>query len=108
MRIPRKGRPGANRRQLEASRPFQRIVRWRTGAEGRISCIKRDFGCRRTRMDSLTGARGHGPGTASSPTTSPSSPPSPPNPTRPRPPPDRHDLTRPPAHNPYKEFFRSK
>jgi transposase, IS5 family len=63
VRIPRKGRPGAARRQLEASRPFQRMVRWRTGAEGRISCIKRDFGCRRTRMDTLTGARtwtGHG------------------------------------------------
>ena len=63
VRIPRKGRPGAARRQIEASRPFQRMVRWRTGAEGRISCIKRDFGCRRTRMDTLTGARtwtGHG------------------------------------------------
>ena len=39
------------------------MVRWRTGSEGRISCIKRDFGCRRTRMDTLAGARtwiGHG------------------------------------------------
>jgi IS5 family transposase len=38
-------------------------VRWRTGAEGRISCMKRDFGCRRTRMDTLVEARtwtGHG------------------------------------------------
>jgi IS5 family transposase len=61
--IPRKGRPGATRRQTEAARPFQRMVRWRTGCEGRISCIKRDFGCRRTRMDGLDGARtwtGHG------------------------------------------------
>jgi IS5 family transposase len=61
--IPRKGPPGAARRQLEASRPFQRMIRWRTGAEGRISCLKRDFGCRRTHMDSLAGARtwtGHG------------------------------------------------
>jgi IS5 family transposase len=61
--MPRKGRPGAARRAVEHSRPFQRMVRWRTGAEGRISCIKRDFGCRRTRMDTLTGARtwtGHG------------------------------------------------
>jgi IS5 family transposase len=63
VRIPRKGRPGTARRQLEASRPFQRTIRWRTGAEGRISCLKRDFGCRRTRMDTLHGARtwtGHG------------------------------------------------
>jgi transposase, IS5 family len=61
--VPRKGRPGASRRQIEASRPFQRMVRWRTGSEGRISCLKRDYGCRRTRMDTLTGARtwtGHG------------------------------------------------
>jgi IS5 family transposase len=61
--IPRKGRPGAARRQVEAARPFQRMVRWRTGSEGRISCIKRDYGCRRTRMDTLAGARtwtGHG------------------------------------------------
>jgi IS5 family transposase len=61
--IPRKGPPGAARRQLEASRPFQRMIRWRTGAEGRISCLKRDFGCRRTHMDTLAGARtwtGHG------------------------------------------------
>ena len=61
--IPRKGRPGAARRATQATRPFQRMVRWRTGCEGRISCIKRDFGCRRTRMDTLAGARtwtGHG------------------------------------------------
>jgi IS5 family transposase len=63
VRIPRKGRPGAARRAVESSRPFQRMVRWRTGSEGRISCMKRDFGCRRTRMDTLAGARtwtGHG------------------------------------------------
>ena len=61
--IPRKGRPGLERRQIERSRPFQRMVRWRTGSEGRISCIKRDYGCRRTRYDTLAGARtwtGHG------------------------------------------------
>lgn len=55
--IPRKGRPGAARRAVESSGPFRRMVRWRTGAEGRISCMKRDFGCRRTRMDTLAGAR---------------------------------------------------
>ena len=61
--IPRKGRPGAARRAVEHSRSFQRMTRWRTGAEGRINCIKRDYGCRRTHMDTLTGARtwtGHG------------------------------------------------
>ena len=61
--IPRKGRPGAARRGVEHSRSFQRMTRWRTGAEGRINCIKRDYSCRRTHMDTLTGARtwtGHG------------------------------------------------
>jgi transposase, IS5 family len=61
--IPRKGRPGAARRATEKSRPFQRLVRWRTGSEGRISALKRQWGCRRTLMDSLEGARtwtGHG------------------------------------------------
>jgi transposase, IS5 family len=61
--IPRKGRPGAARRGVERSRRFQRLVRWRTGSEGRISAIKREWGCRRTRMDTLEGARtwtGHG------------------------------------------------
>lgn len=61
--IPRKGRPGAARRTTENSRPFQRLVRWRTGSEGRISALKRQWGCRRTLMDSLEGARtwtGHG------------------------------------------------
>jgi transposase, IS5 family len=61
--IPRKGRPSAARRTIEKSRPFQRLVRWRTGSEGRISALKRQWGCRRTLMDSLEGARtwtGHG------------------------------------------------
>ena len=61
--IPRKGRPGVARRATEHNRSFQRMTRWRTGAEGRINCIKRDYGCRRTHMDTLTGARtwtGHG------------------------------------------------
>ncbi len=61
--IPRKGRPGPDRQRLERSEPFQRLVRWRTGSEGRISAIKREWGCRRTRMDTRSGARtwtGHG------------------------------------------------
>ena len=61
--IPRKGRPDAARRQIERGRAFRKMVRWRTGCEGRISCLKRDFGWRRTRIDGLAGARtwcGHG------------------------------------------------
>jgi len=61
--LPRKGRPSAARRQIEHRRAFRRMVRWRTGCEGRISCAKRDFGLARTRIDGLAGARtwiGHG------------------------------------------------
>jgi hypothetical protein len=83
------------------------MVRWRTGAEGRISCIKRDFGCRRTRMDSLTGARtwtGHGIFAHNLTKLAPSPPE--PRPTETLT--DGHDLIRPPAGNVYYEFFRSK
>jgi IS5 family transposase len=61
--LPRKGRPSAARRKVEQRRSFQRLVKWRTGSEGRISCLKRDFGWARTRNDGLTGAKtwcGHG------------------------------------------------
>jgi transposase, IS5 family len=61
--LPTKGRPSAARRQVENRRAFRKMVRWRTGCEGRISCAKRDFGLSRTRIDGLAGARtwcGHG------------------------------------------------
>ena len=38
-------------------------MKWRTGSEGRISCLKRDFGPSRTRIDGLEEAEtwcGHG------------------------------------------------
>ena len=61
--LPRKGKPTPARREIEQRRAFRKMVRWRTGSEGRISCAKRDFGLARTRNDGLTGARtwcGHG------------------------------------------------
>jgi transposase, IS5 family len=61
--LPRKGRPTAARRTFEQRRSFQRHVKWRTGCEGRINCLKRDFGWARTRSDTIYGARtwsGHG------------------------------------------------
>ena len=61
--LPRKGRPTATRHEREQRRAFKKMVRWRTGCEGRISCAKRDFGLARTRIDGLHGARtwcGHG------------------------------------------------
>lgn len=61
--LPRKGRPTAARRAFEQRRSFHRLVKWRTGSEGRINCLKRDFGWARTRADGIQGARtwcGHG------------------------------------------------
>ncbi len=61
--LPRKGKPNAQRREIQNRRGFRKMVRWRTGSEGRISCAKRDFGLARTRIDGLHGARtwcGHG------------------------------------------------
>jgi IS5 family transposase len=61
--IPRKGKPG-NARQATEHRPaFRRAIKWRTGSEGRISTLKRQYGWDRTRLDSTEGARiwtGHG------------------------------------------------
>lgn len=54
--IPRRGRPGAAR-QAEQRRPgFVRLVKWRTGCEGRISHLKHGYGWNRTMLDGLAGA----------------------------------------------------
>jgi len=61
--LPTKGRPNTQRRAVERRRSFRKLVKWRTGSEGRISCLKRDFGWNRTRIDGIEGARtwcGHG------------------------------------------------
>lgn len=61
--LPTKGKPSAARRAHQQRRSFQNLVKWRTGSEGRISCLKRDFGWNRTRNDGIEGARtwcGHG------------------------------------------------
>jgi IS5 family transposase len=55
--IPRKGKPGAARRAVEHRPAFRRTVKWRTGCEGRVSSLKRQYGWERTRIDSLEGAR---------------------------------------------------
>lgn len=61
--IPRKGKPGAARQAQEHRPAFRRLVKWRTGCEGRISHLKHRYGLARTRLDGLAGARtwcGHG------------------------------------------------
>jgi len=36
--------------------PVHKLVKWRTGSEARISCLKRDFGWQRTLFDGIDGA----------------------------------------------------
>jgi transposase, IS5 family len=55
--IPRKGKPGQARRELEQGRGFRRLVKWRTGSEGRISYLKHRYGWDRTLFDTLAGAQ---------------------------------------------------
>ena len=55
--IPRKGKPNSARLKVQRGRGFVKMVKWRTGSEARISCLKRDNGWRRTRLDGLDGAR---------------------------------------------------
>jgi transposase, IS5 family len=55
--IPRKGRPGTTRQAHERQPGFRRLVKWRTGCEGRISHLKHRYDLHRTRLDGLTGAR---------------------------------------------------
>jgi IS5 family transposase len=55
--IPRKGKPSTARRDHEHRRGFRRLVKWRTGSEGRISYLKRRYGFDRTRLDGLPGAQ---------------------------------------------------
>jgi IS5 family transposase len=61
--IPRKAKPSASRREFEHRRAFRKMVKWRTGSEGRINHIKRSYGWNRTELTGITGARtwcGHG------------------------------------------------
>jgi IS5 family transposase len=54
--IPRKGRPGAQRQAVESSRRFRKLVKWRTGSEGRISHLKHSWGWERTMLNGIDGA----------------------------------------------------
>jgi transposase, IS5 family len=61
--IPRQGKASPARQAIEHTRGFRRLVKWRTGSEGRISHLKRCYGWDRTRLDSRHGAAiwcGHG------------------------------------------------
>lgn len=57
--IPRKAKTSTARREVEHRRAFRRLVKWRTGSEGRISYLRWD----RARLYGRQGAQiwcGHG------------------------------------------------
>ena len=61
--IPRQGPISPARKATEHSRGFRRLVKWRTGSEGRISHLKHACSWDRTRLDGRAGAAiwcGHG------------------------------------------------
>jgi IS5 family transposase len=61
--IPHKGRTSKARQEHERRQAFRRTVKWRTGCEGRVSHLKRNYGWDRSRIDTTEGVRtwiGHG------------------------------------------------
>jgi transposase, IS5 family len=61
--IPRQSTTSSARKAIEHGRRFRRLVKWRTGCEGRISYLKHSYGWDRTRLDGRHGAAiwcGHG------------------------------------------------
>jgi transposase, IS5 family len=55
--IVRKGRQSVTRQAVERQPRFVKLIKWRTGSEGRISTLKRGYGWGRCLMDGLDGAR---------------------------------------------------
>ena len=53
----RKGKTSQKRQAIEAADDFVELVKWRTGAEGRIAALKRQHGWDRARLRGLAGAR---------------------------------------------------
>jgi IS5 family transposase len=55
--ILRNGKTSQRRQAIEAADDFVELVKWRTGAEGRIAALKRQHGWDRARLRGLAGAR---------------------------------------------------
>jgi transposase, IS5 family len=55
--IIRKGRQSVARQAVERRPRFRRLIKWRTGSEGRISTLKRQYGWGRSLMDGLAGTQ---------------------------------------------------
>jgi transposase, IS5 family len=54
--ISRQAKISPARKTTEHSRGFRRLIKWRTGSEGRISYLKHTYGWDRTRLNGRQGA----------------------------------------------------
>jgi transposase, IS5 family len=54
--IPRRGRPNQARARRQRSARFTKLVKWRTGCEGRVATLKRNWAWNRTLMVGIDGA----------------------------------------------------
>jgi transposase, IS5 family len=54
--IPRRGKANAARQKVQGQRSFTKLVKWRTGCEGRIASLKHNYGWSRTLRDGEAGA----------------------------------------------------
>jgi len=55
-RFPARPRPHRARKATEHGPGFRKLVKWRTGSEGRISYLKHTYGWNRTQLDGKEGA----------------------------------------------------
>jgi IS5 family transposase len=53
--IPRRGKPSAARKKAQSTPGFKKLVKWRTGCEGRVAALKRGYGWSRSLMDGTAG-----------------------------------------------------
>jgi IS5 family transposase len=54
--IPRRGKANAARQKVQCRRGFTKLVKWRTGCEGRVASLKHNYGWSRALRDGEAGA----------------------------------------------------
>lgn len=57
--IPKKGKKSKERKMLEKKSKFRQLFKWRAGIEGRIGCLKREYGLKRSLLVGKAGVSCH-------------------------------------------------
>ncbi|MBF4695198.1 transposase, partial [Fusibacter ferrireducens] len=55
LSIPKPGKKSKSRQEIESTPKFKKLQKFRAGVEGRISCLKRSFGLRRSYLRGFKG-----------------------------------------------------